>query len=166
MNKQVTTYAAHGLRASVPEGWDLRISRRALLQSPSSSGRSAPPVPRPVLHASSLPLTGDIGDFGGGLIEHLGPDDVFIALVEYEPESAGHGLFERQGMPALAPSRFASDRLFRALPGRSASQQFFTLAGRPFCLYAVIGDHGRRMVTVPRAAAVARTMQVTAGRIS
>ncbi len=161
----VTTYAAHGLRASVPDGWDLRISRRPSPTPPAGSPPAAQPVPRPVLHASSVPIPADVGDFGGGVIERLGPDDVFIALVEYEPVSAGHGLFERHGMPQLAPSRFATNRLFRALPGRSASQQFFTAAGRPFCLYAVIGAHSRRMVTVPRAAAVARSFTVT-GRTS
>ncbi len=157
----MTTYAAHGLRASVPDGWELRISRRPAPQPPAGSPPAPQPVPRPVLHASSIRLPSDVGDFGGGAIELLGADDVFLALVEYEPVSAGHGLFERQGMPGLTPSGFETNRLFRAIPGRSASQHFFTLAGRPFCLYAVIGAHSRRMVTVPRVAAVARTLRIT-----
>ena len=49
----------------------------------------------------------------------------------------------------------------RELPGKSASQHFFSLGGRAFCLYTVIGSHFRRMATVPRAAAVVRTLRVT-----
>ena len=42
----------------------------------------------------------------------------------------------------------------------SASQHFFSTGGRAFCLYTVIGSHSRRMATVPRAAAVTRSLAV------
>ena len=158
----MTTYGAHGLRATVPDEWGLRIFQRSTPQQAPGALAAAPQaITRPVLHASTIPLAGDVGDFGGGAIEHLRSEDIFLALVEYEPELAGHGLFERQGMPSLAPSRFATNRLFRALPELSASQQFFTVGGRAFCLYAVVGSHSRRMATVPRAAQVASSFRVT-----
>jgi hypothetical protein len=48
--------------------------------------------------------------------------------------------------------------MFRAIPGRSASQHFFTAQERAFCLFTVVGSHSRRMATVPRAAQVVRSM--------
>jgi len=36
------------------------------------------------------------------------------------------------------------------LSGQSGTQWFFTEAGRPFTLYAVLGSHARRSVLVPR----------------
>jgi hypothetical protein len=43
----------------------------------------------------------------------------------------------------------------------SASQQFFSQGGRAFCLFTVLGSHARRMASVPRAAQLVRTIQIT-----
>ena len=40
--------------------------------------------------------------------------------------------------------------LRRGLTGQSGTQWFFTEAGRPFTLYAVLGSHARRSILVPR----------------
>ena len=48
----------------------------------------------------------------------------------------------------------------RDVVGRSASQHFFSEGGRAFCLFTVLGSHSRRMATVPRAAAVVKTLTV------
>jgi hypothetical protein len=101
------------------------------------------------------------GDFGSGVVDLLGPDDVFVALVDYGAEVADQGLFEKQGLPRLAPSQFAPNRLQRPLPGMSAAQQFFSVGGRGFCLFTVLGSHARRMASVQRAAALVSTLQIT-----
>ena len=118
-------------------------------------------VTRPVLHACTRPLPADRGDFGSGVVDLLGPDDVFVALVDYGSEVADVGLFANQGMPRLAPSQFGPNRLQRPLPGLSASQHFFSEGGRAFCLFTVLGSHARRMATVQRAVALVRTVRIT-----
>jgi hypothetical protein len=118
-------------------------------------------VTRPVLHACTRAMPAERGDFGSGVVDLLGPDDVFVALVDYGAEVADQGLFEKQGLPRLAPSQFAPNRLQRPLPGMSASQLFFSVGGRGFCLFTVLGSHARRMASVQRAAALVSTLQIT-----
>ena len=157
----------YGLTANAPRGWHVAVTRRPGAMAPAAglTGLSAATplqdVTRPVLHACTRPLPADRGDFGTGAVDLLGPDDVFVALVDYGAEVADHGLFERQGMPKLAPSQFAPNRLQRPLPGMSAAQHFFSSGGRAFCLFTVLGSHARRMASVPRAAALVRTVHIT-----
>jgi hypothetical protein len=159
-----------GLAATAPPGFTAAISRRpvppgATGDVPEGAARGTAPVlvdtPHPVVHVATVPLPADRGDFGGGVVATLGRDDVFVALVEYDSSLAGFGLFERVGLPRLAPSQFGYERMPRQLPPRSACQHFFTLGGRAFCLFTVIGDHSRRMALVPRAAEVVRGLRVT-----
>ena len=56
-------------------------------------------VPYPVAHFATFPLPEDVGDFGGGAVTLMRPDDIFVVLFEYGPESLGTALFARQGMP-------------------------------------------------------------------
>lgn len=156
----------YGLTATAPRGWTVAVTRRpgALPPRPGLMGLAAEPlvdVSRPVLHACTRPLPADRGDFGTGAVDLLGPDDVFVAVVDYGAEVADTGLFERQGMPKLAPSQFAPNRLQRPLPGMSAAQHFFSSGGRAFCLFVVLGSHARRMASVPRAAELVRTVHIT-----
>lgn len=166
----------YGLRADAPHGWQVSVTRRAGAEpgpatSPAAPGaRSAAPgttpapqadVTRAVLHACTRTMPADRGDFGSNVVDLLGPDDVFVALVDYGAEVADRGLFENQGMPRLAPSQFGPNRLQRPLPGMSASQHFFSSGGRAFCLFTVVGSHARRMASVPRAAAMVATIRIT-----
>ncbi len=144
----------YGLRVVPPStDWHLRIDRRA------ATGDGT--VTHPVLHACTVALPEERGDFGSGVVDLLGSEDVFVSLVEYGVEVADDGLFARRGLPHLAPSQFSPSRLQRPMPGRSASQHFFSSGGRAFCLFTVIGSHARRMATVPRAAALVRSLSVT-----
>lgn len=163
----------YGLRADAPQGWQVSVTRRpgAEPAPPAQVGaRSAAPatpqapqadVTRAVLHACTRPMPADRGDFGSNVVDLLGPDDVFVALVDYGAEVADQGLFENQGLPRLAPSQFGPNRLQRPLPGLSASQHFFSSGGRAFCLFTVVGSHARRMASVPRAAALVATIRIT-----
>ena len=165
-----------GLRAEAPPGWHVAVSRRpgaeaapsgapgarsAVGSGPGSSPAAEEDVTRPVLHACTRPMPADRGDFGSNVVDLLGPDDVFVALVDYGTEVADQGLFERQGVPRLAPSQFGPNRLQRPLPGLSASQHFFSSGGRAFCLFTVVGSHARRMASVRRAATLVSTIHIT-----
>ena len=155
------------MTAQAPPGWHVRVSTRPQVASGSTDPTGlrrdgAGDVTRPVLHAASRPLTTGLADFGGELIDALGPDDAFVALIDHGPEVAGSGLFARKGRPTIAPSQFATNRLARYVPGRSAGQWFFTEGGHGFCLYAVTGAHSRRMSIVPTIATVVSSIRVAA----
>ncbi|MEO5745962.1 MAG: hypothetical protein ABIQ53_15420 [Terracoccus sp.] len=165
----------YGLRAAAPQGWQVSVTRRPGAEPPTPTP-SAPVVPRGlgarnaapeadvtrgVLHACTRRMPAERGDFGSNVVDLLGPDDVFVALVDYGAEVADQGLFENQGMPRLAPSQFGPNRLQRPLPGMSASQHFFSSGGRAFCLFTVVGSHARRMASVQRAAALVATIRIT-----
>lgn len=147
------TLSRYGLSVPTETGWETRIYRR----TPGGDGE----VTHPVLHACTRPMPADRGDFGDGLVELLGPDDIFVALVEYGVDVAGTGLFARQVRPRLAPSQLSPNRLPRAVPGRSAAQHFFTEGDRAFCLFVVVGSHARRMALVPRAQQVVSGLKIT-----
>ncbi|HYN28317.1 MAG TPA: hypothetical protein VES95_00395 [Dermatophilaceae bacterium] len=157
-----------GLAVTPPRGFTAAIRRRpvpvgATGDAPADGARTRALVdtPHPVVHVATIALPEERGDFGGGVLPALGRDDVFVALVEYDASLADTGLFAKVGMPRLAPSQFGFERMPRQLPPRSACQHFFSLGGRAFCLFTVIGDHSRRMALVPRAAEVVRTLRVT-----
>jgi hypothetical protein len=105
----------------------------------------------PVAHFATFALPAEVGDFGGGAVNLMGSSDIFASLFEYGPESIGRRLFARQGMPrTLATTDFRPTVLRRGLGGQSGTQWFFTEAGRPFTLYAVLGSHALRNTLVPR----------------
>ena len=126
--------AAHGLAIDVPPGWEARIVR------PEGSA--------PYLHIASFALEHDSGQFGAGVTSRMGPDHIFAALVEYlvdghiQPHS---GLFgSRRWHPRLRLREFSHDGLQVMRPGHLGAQRFFTAAGRPFCMYAVVSPARRR----------------------
>jgi hypothetical protein len=139
--------------ASTDAGWETRISRR----EPHDPGE----VTHPVLHACTRPLPPERGDFGSGVIDLLGSDDVFVSLIEFGSDVADQGLFAPQGRPALRPSQFSYNRMPRLYPGVSAAQHFFSEGGRAFCLYVVLGAHSRRMALVPRATRLVQGVRIT-----
>jgi hypothetical protein len=119
-------------------------------------------VSYPVGQFATFPLPDDIGDFGSGAVNLMGPGDVFTTLFEYGPESLGTALFSQQGLPtALSPNDFSPVRLRRGLPGQSGMQRFFTEAGRPFSLYAVLGSHLRRDQLVPAVNALLSSLAIS-----
>jgi hypothetical protein len=126
--------AAHGLSVDVPLGWEARIAR--------------PPESAPYLHVASFALTADSGQFGAGVTAAMGRDGAFAALVEYVVDRharPGSGLFaSRRWPPRLRVGEFSHAQLQVTRPGHLGAQRFFTAAGRPFCLYAVVSAGRRR----------------------
>ena len=125
-----------GLTVELPPGFEARVRK----QDPSRPGRQG----NAGLHAATVPLPADRGDFGSGAVDALGPDDVFFSLFEYDREEAGTALYAAQGLPRIRPSDFDPNAMQRPLPGQSGGQWFFTVNGRPFCLFVVLGSHARR----------------------
>lgn len=134
---------AYGMAVDPPGGWEVRIARRAGRQQP---GEQTPAV----LHAATVPLPEQRGDFGGDVTPLLGREDVFVSLFEYEPEAARTALFATVGRPRPTAADFSPAQLQRTIRGQSGRQYFFQEAGRAFCLYAVLGSHARRAPLVAR----------------
>jgi hypothetical protein len=125
---------AHGIAADLPRGWSGRIFRF--------------PGGGPTLHAATFALASEDSSFGDASTALISAGGAFVALTEYLPGSGlrpGVGLFAPRRIPApLDPTSFSTRKLAHARPGQTATQHFFTLGGRPFCLYVVIGLAGTR----------------------
>ena|SRR6266545_4863333 len=146
--------AAHGMAVELPEGWEGRIFR---FDAPP------PAVNLPVLHAADRPLTSQRSTYGAEVVASLGGTGTFMALVEFDPATAGTGLFAPRGVPAPARlSEFAPNAMERALPGLAARQRFFTEGGRAFCLYLVIGTGGEPGPRVDRVNRVLSSLSIDA----
>lgn len=143
-----------GVRAEVPEGWECRIGQLAAV----GDGQTFQ-----VLHAATVPLSGARADYGGGVVERLGPEDLFISLVEFGADEASSALFKDvDELPTLDLGEFHRNQLQRRIRGQAGKQHFFTLNGRPFCLYVVLGSIGHAPNLVAKANEMLRGMSVAA----
>lgn len=150
--------SAHGITVDVPPGWDGEIYQRK-----AESNAFAPQSERsePVVHLANFPLMDDRGDFGSGAVEVMVAANVLIVLFEYGPDSVGTELFRARGVPRVSSGDFAPNTMQRPLPGQSGAQYFFTEAGRAFCLYVVLGSHGRRRQLVPEVNQILSTLRLS-----
>ena len=133
----MTNLERFGIGLQLPDGWEGEIYRRLPagdVLRPSSAEEA------PVAHAATFPLPVDRGDFGNGAVDLMGPDDVFLALFEYDPPAAITALFAAEGLPRLDDGDFDARTLQRALPGQTGCQRFFHIGDRAFCLYVVLGS--------------------------
>ena len=133
---------AMGLAVTPPSGWEATIYRR-----PAGRGEQT----FPIVHAATVPIPAERGDYGGGLVELLGPSDVFVSLLEFGPEAAQSPLFKpAASIPALTPDAFRPRQLQRVIRGQAGAQRFVSVQGRAFCLYAVIGSVANRLPSAAR----------------
>ena len=143
---------AHGIAIELPRGWSGRIFRRG--------GGNA------TLHAASFPLALHDGEFGDASTARMAPGASFLSLAEYVPGAgleAGRGLFApaRIALP-LDPTRFSIRGLAHPRAGQLGHQQFFTVAGRPFCVYLVVaGDGSHRRRQLPLLDGILRGLRIT-----
>ncbi|MCU1449698.1 MAG: hypothetical protein JWP02_1868, partial [Acidimicrobiales bacterium] len=141
-----------GIDIDVPPGWDGHVFRR-------TPHAGTPHRVWPTAHIGNFPLPPERGDFGSGAVEQMGPDHVLVMLVEYDPSSSGMALFKEQGLPIpLDANSFMPEMLQRRLPGQAGLQRFFSVGGRAYSLYVVIGSHVDRARLVAAANAVLRTV--------
>jgi hypothetical protein len=159
----VTTLSDRGVTVDLPQGWDGQV--RAAGQGSLGAARAAAAVAEPVsegavLHAASFALPPERGDYGSGAVEAMGGSDVLVCLLEHEREAAGTALFAREGVPRLDVSMFSPQSMQRAMPGMAGAQHFFQVAGRPFCLYVVVGSWRTRGPLVRTADRVASSIRI------
>jgi hypothetical protein len=144
--------AAMGLAVAPAHGWEATIYRR-----PPGPGEET----FPVLHAATVPLPANRGDYGSGLVERLGPHDVFVSVLEFGPKAANTALFRGlRGVPGLTPDAYRPSQLQRTIRGQAGVQRFFTTGGRAFCLYSVIGGYPNRVALTARANEVLGSIRV------
>ncbi len=130
----------------MPRGWDGEIYRRPGGLKPLGGPAEHTGA---VVHLGNFPLPNSRGDYGSGAVEVMGPDGIFLSLFEFGPGSVGKALFRAEGLPTVTPEDFAPHTMQRPLPGQSGAQYFFSMRGRPFCLYVALGTHARRRQLVP-----------------
>jgi hypothetical protein len=141
-----------GLAVTAPSGWEASIYRRA-----ATDGG----ITYPVVHAATVALPAVRGDYGGGLVELLGPDDVFVSMLEFGSTAADSALFRSmRAIPGLTPDAYRPRQLQRTIRGQAGVQRFFTVAGRAFCLYSVIGALANRIPLTDRANQLIGTLRV------
>jgi hypothetical protein len=152
--------AAHGISVDLPDRWEGRLYLRDT--APRAFAHAAAyghpdENANPVLHMANFALPGGRGDYGTGAVELMGPQHVFVSLVEFGGEEVGSALFAARGLPRLTAGDFAPNQLQRRLPGQLGCQRFFTEHDRAFCLYTVLGSQQHAVSLVREVhAAIAR----------
>lgn len=141
------------LEVDLPPGWEGRAFSRLIEVTERNYS---------VLHLANFALPAEVEDYGGGAVERLRAADVFLALLEFGPESLGTALFSPAGVPRLTSASFDTNRLQRGIAGQSGAQAFFTANGRPYSLYVVLGQHLNRFRAVPAINEVLRGIQFVA----
>jgi len=141
--------SAHGLSVDLPRGYEGEIYQRhgeGFFPSLSPTGAG---VVQPVMHVANFALPPGRGDFGSLAVEAMGGGGIFMSLFEHDRAAATTALFDHPPPWPVRADAFDPNKMQRPLPGRSGSQWFFTMQGRAFCLYVVLGSHARRAVLVP-----------------
>jgi hypothetical protein len=125
--------------------------------APTPGGALSPTV----FHIGNFPLPDGGATFGADAVTLMGSNDVLIVVVEYGSENADTPPFAAQGIPsALQARQFDRSALQRGVPGQSGLQQFFSVKGRAFCLYVVLGSHIDRFDLVPQVNQVLDTLEI------
>lgn len=141
----MTDISGVGVTVSLPAGWEGRIRGLAPAVAAGEISTASEDESTALLQVATVPIPPDAGDYGGGIVQTLTSRDVFMVLGEYGAESVGQPLFAAQGMPRLRPADASPDTLRLMLAGQSGIQRFFTVSGRAFGLYVVLGSHRRRI---------------------
>jgi hypothetical protein len=146
----MTTLDQYGIVAELPAGWEGRIFKREPDPLPPGAPADAKPErTNAIVHIANFPLPADVDDYGGKAVEAMTNVHLLVILVEFGPGSAGTALFATEGFPKLTTEDFSPATLQRGIDGQGATQHFFNISGRPFCLYVVLGSQARRVRTVP-----------------
>jgi hypothetical protein len=140
--------AAHGIALDLPAGWDGRIWMRA------GGG--------PVVHAANVPLPASDGDFATRATGTLPADGVVVVLVEYGSSEAGTALFSAPAPAGIDQAELSPATLLHRRPGQRGLQRFFTAAGRPMCLYVVVGSAAHASDLAAGVSDVLATLRITA----
>jgi hypothetical protein len=142
---------------------------------------------RPTVHMASFALPTDDADFGGGVISAMSGANDFVSLIEYTPdcyvpddiyvetvtEDSAASLLDSfldpsvsgfdNGLPTLAAADFGPEAVYgeTAPVNATALQTAFSLAGRPFYLYTVVGDVSHLSSSVATVNSILQTLVVS-----
>jgi len=164
--------AGHGLAVALPPRWEGRLYRRTVGEAGTAlrAGATHPTQPtatgwpgelsHPVLHLANFALPASRGDYGTGAVERMGPDNLFLALLEFGPDCLGTALYSPRGVPRVRPGQFNPNGMQRRVAGQAGFQHFFTEGNRPFCLYVVIGSHRQAVRLAEQANEVLERIEV------
>ncbi|HEX8305293.1 MAG TPA: hypothetical protein VF612_10480 [Jatrophihabitans sp.] len=160
--------AGHGLAVALPARWEGRLYRRTVGQpgatlhaQATGTGTGWPgELSHPVLHLANFALPASRGDYGTGAVELMGPDNLFVALLEFGPDCLGTALYSPRGLPRVTPGQFNPNGMQRRIAGQAGLQHFFTQGNRPFCLYVVIGSHRQAVALAKQANEVLERIEV------
>lgn len=151
----MSRFSHAGISVEIPPGWEAVASGGSFRLL--SSGAREPTV----VHIGTFPLPEQGASFGADAVESMRSSDVLIVLFEYWPDAVGTAPFASKGIPAsLHPRQFDRSALQRGVPGQSGLQHFFTVNGRAFCLYVVLGSHIDRVDLVAKANRVLATLEI------
>ena len=156
----------HGLAVGLPARWEGRLYRRVVAEAGGRPGqRHAAGWPgersHPVLHLANFALPASRGDYGTGAVERMGSAHLFVALLEFGADCLGTALYAPVGIPRVRPGQFNPNGMQRRVAGQAGFQHFFTEAGRPFCLYVVIGSHRQAVPLANEVNAVLEQIEVS-----
>jgi hypothetical protein len=113
----------HGIHIVLPRRWEGHIYAR---------GGEA------TLHAANFPLPHHDADYATKALSRMGDHGALLVVTEFDPASAGRGLFAHRRPRRLHRADFSPRAMQRMVENRVGIQRFFTDSGRAFCLYAVI----------------------------
>lgn len=144
---------AHGVAVGIPRGWEAELGvleSETIPPAPGELAVQSATEPMVLLHLANFPLPADRGDYGSGAVEIMDSGSILIVLGEFDRASAGTALFAAEGMPReLSVDDFDPSGLQRPQFNRTATQHFFHVGDRAFCLYVVLGSHRARPLLVP-----------------
>ena len=149
----MTRLSGEGIKVDLPPGWEGAIGRSSELEDGA--------VRNVVAHFASFPLPPRRGDFGGGAVDLMQPDDALVVLFDYGASAVGSALFAFEGLPTIDARDFDRDILQKSIRGQSGVQRFFTVSGRAFCLYVVVGSHIDRAEILPEVRRLLDSVRIT-----
>jgi hypothetical protein len=127
----MTHLSRQGISIRLPHGWEGRIFVPDL---------PPPALNLPVLHATDQPLTMGRSTFAPELAARAGGVGTVIALVEFDPHLADEGLYAAQGLSLPVRRTDLHPKALQVPDEQQEGRQFFfSLGGRAFCLYVVVG---------------------------
>src|SRR5205085_11930406 len=99
-------------------------------------------APAPARYRADSRLPASEGDIGSGATARMPLGGALLVVKEYRGDHRlvpGTGLFASRSIPLpLHPGHFHPRSLQVGRAGQAGFQHFFTAAGRPFCIYAVV----------------------------
>ena len=149
----MTRLSGEGITVDLPPGWEGAIGQSRELDDGA--------VRNVVAHFASFPLPPRRGDFGGGAVDLMEANDALVVLFDYGASAVGSALFAFEGLPAIEAQDLDRDILQKSIPGQSGVQRFFTVSGRAFCLYVVVGSHIDRAEILPTVNQLLKSVRIS-----